>query len=72
MHKLLALLETELGERVEADMPLVSAGFVDSLRFAELVQALEGHFGIAIDPAEVGVDNFDTPAQMLAFARSRA
>ncbi|MFN8586518.1 MAG: acyl carrier protein [Candidatus Eisenbacteria bacterium] len=72
MQALLELLERELGEPVAADTPLVSAGLVDSLRFAEIVAALERHFGVSIDPLDVGVDNFDTPAQMLEHVRSLA
>ena len=72
MQTLLALLEQELGEPVEANTPLVSAGIIDSLRFAELLEVLQKHFHVEIDPGEVGVDNFDTPAQILDFVRERA
>jgi acyl carrier protein len=72
MKRLLALLERELGAPVGMDTPLVSTGMVDSLRFAELVTALEHQFGVSIDPSEVGVDNFDTPRQMLDHLGVRA
>ena len=67
MQQLLALLEQELGPPCDSDRPLVSSGLVDSLHFEELVQALERHYGVSIDPSLIGVDNFDTPAQMLAY-----
>jgi acyl carrier protein len=72
MQELLALLEREVGEPVEAGTPLVSSGLVDSLRFAAVLLALEAHFGTGIDPADVGADNFDTPEQMLAFFGARS
>ena len=50
-----------------ATTPLISSGLIDSLRVAELLLALETKYGRAIDPRDVGTDNFDTPAQMLAF-----
>jgi acyl carrier protein len=72
MRRLLALLERELGEPVGADTPVVSTGMVDSLRFAELVAALERQFVVSIDASDVGVDNFDTPRQMMDYLGVRA
>jgi acyl carrier protein len=71
MQELLALLEKELGPGLGLgpETPLVSTGIVDSLHFGWLLRELEAGFGVTIDPGEVGVDNFDTPAQMLAFVR---
>jgi acyl carrier protein len=71
MKALLLVLEKALGEPVEADTPLLSSGLVEPLRVPELLQALEEHFGIEIDPGEIGVENFDTPEQIAAFAAER-
>jgi acyl carrier protein len=59
------------GATIEADTPLISSGLVDSFRFATLVAALEAHYKMRIPLAEVGVDNFDTAAQMDRFLRAR-
>lgn len=66
---LLSLLSRELGEPIDADTPLLSAGLVDSMRFERLLVALESYFGLPISSGAVGADNFDTPQQMLAFLR---
>jgi acyl carrier protein len=50
---------------IQPDTPLLSSGIVDSFAVARLLTTLETHYGIALDPAELGVDNFDTARQML-------
>lgn len=54
-----------------SDLPLLSSGLVDSLRFAGLLVALEARYGVPIHPSEVGADNFDTAAQIHAFLQER-
>ena len=73
MQAFVQLLEKEMGLRAEldADTPLVSSGLVDSLRFTDLLTVLSKHYGVAIDPNDVGADNFDTPAQILAYVTAR-
>lgn len=56
---------------IDPDTPLISSGLVDSFRFATLVTALEAHYKVRIPLAEVGVDNFDTAAQIDRFLRAR-
>jgi acyl carrier protein len=73
MNDLLDLIRDELdvvGE-VEPHTPLVSSGIVDSFGLPSLVCALEAHYGVRIDADEIGADNFDTPAQMLALVEAR-
>jgi acyl carrier protein len=48
---------------------LISSGILDSFRLSWLIGALETRLGISIDPGEIGVDNLDTPRQILAFIR---
>ena len=56
---------------VTASTPLISTGVIDSFTVAALIADLEAAFRVRIDPADIGVDNFDTPAQMLQFIGSR-
>lgn len=72
MLPLLQLLTKELGIKAKLDehTPLVSSGIIDSLKFADLLAVLGKHYGVTIDPNEVGTDNFDTPAQMLAYVKA--
>jgi acyl carrier protein len=70
MKELLALLESEVGPGIAASTPLLSSGIVDSLRFVTLVTTISQRFGVAIDSSDLGVDNFDTPEQILALVES--
>jgi acyl carrier protein len=72
MNDLISLIETVIGRRVvlTADTPLLSSALIDSFKFSELLARIEARHGIAIDVSEVGVDNFDTPAQIAAYLRS--
>ena len=72
MNEVIALIEARMKSDVKVDSqtPVISSGLIDSFSFPALVAAFEQHYGIRIDTAEIGVDNFDTPAQMLAFIRS--
>jgi acyl carrier protein len=73
MQQLVSLLVKELAikAKIDEDTPLVSSGIVDSLKFADLLAVLGRHYGVTIDPNDVGTDNFDTPAQMLAYVKAR-
>jgi acyl carrier protein len=69
MDELIALIGRGMGISfpIEAGTPLISSGIVDSLRVAELLTLLEARYRVAIEPSEVGVDNFDTPDQIFRF-----
>ena len=62
---------TPSSARVGAHTPVLSTGLLDSYRFAAFVEALRSKAGVDIDVGDVGVDNFDTPAQILAFLGDR-
>lgn len=47
-----------------ADTPLVSSGFVDSLRLAVLVTAIEDRFDVVIENDRVSIEDFDTAEQI--------
>ena len=51
--------------------PLVSTGLVEQLPATTVLAAIEATYGVAIDSADIGVDNFDTPAQIIAFIDAR-
>lgn len=55
----------EFDEEVGPDTPLLSTGIVDSFDVAALLGAIEDLYAVVIDPEDVDVDSFDTPAQML-------
>jgi acyl carrier protein len=64
---LIALIRAEL--RIDLDLdattPLLSSGIVDSLGVVVLLTAVEEQYGVVIDEELVGVDTFDTPAQIM-------
>jgi len=71
MEEMLALVRPFVrpGTALGADTPLLSSGLVSSLDFAGVILAVEKRFRVAIDIQDVGADNFDTPAQMLAYVQ---
>jgi acyl carrier protein len=73
IHDLIPLIQAQAGQDIEIreNTPIISSGIVDSFKLVWLIDALETKFGVSIDPGQVGVDNFDTPAQMLAFIQAR-
>jgi acyl carrier protein len=73
MERLLSVIRGLVGPAVPvtASTPVISTGLIDSFAFAALIAELEVAFRITLDPAHVGADNFDTPAQMLHFIISR-
>lgn len=72
MDELLDLLKSslDLGDAIDSDTPLISSGLVDSLGVAILVTELQSHYGVVIDPEEIGAESFDTPEQILARIRA--
>jgi acyl carrier protein len=66
MNEILAIVRRQLTQEFPLDMhtPLLSSGLIDSFGVAGLLAALERKFQIGIDPGQIGVDNFDTPAQI--------
>ena len=56
---------------IQPHTPLLSSGLIDSFGVAAMLAALETRYAVAIDLADVGVDNFDTAAQILGFVEAR-
>jgi acyl carrier protein len=73
LHDLMIIIQTQAGPEVtiDEDTPLISSGIIDSFRFSSLIGTLEARMGVKIEPRKVGVDNFDTPAKMLAFIKAQ-
>jgi acyl carrier protein len=64
---------TELGygpEEIPADGLLFSSGMVDSFTFVSMVAMIEGAIGMAIDPRDITVENFDSIERIAAFLRA--
>jgi acyl carrier protein len=59
------------GADVEADTPLLSTGILDSFAIGELLDAVRAEYGVDLPVEEVGVDNADTPEQLLELLRAR-
>ena len=55
------------GSNLDASTPMLSSGLIDSFHLAELLVSIEDEYGVVIPVNEIGVDNFDTPEQMLRF-----
>lgn len=73
MQQLIALLKQELMLELEiaADTPLLSSGLIDSFKVVQLLDLVERNYGCAIEAREIGPDNFDTPAQILALIQAQ-
>jgi acyl carrier protein len=53
------------------DASFLSEGIVDSIGVMELVSFVQKTLGVAVDPAEVLPDNFDSVAKLAAFVRRK-
>jgi hypothetical protein len=71
--EIITLLAKHTGRhrKIEAGTPVLSTGLLDSYHFAAFLESLRSRFHVTIDVVDIGVDNFDTPTQMLAFLRGR-
>jgi len=73
MDELIALIKAELGLQIAVGphTPLFSSGLIDSFQLARIMSALESHYGVHLERADLGADNFDTPEQMHSLISSR-
>ena len=67
MQELIELIRQTLDIDLELaeDTPLLSAGLVDSFGLVVLLGAIEERYSVTLDESELGVETFDTPAQIL-------
>lgn len=49
---------------LEPDVPALSAGIIDSLGMAELVEVLDDRLGVRLELAELTYDTADSPRQI--------
>lgn len=68
---LIDMIQSEItfGEPVAADTDLLLTGLVDSIGVIRIVTWMEDHLDIEIDPVDVVLENFQTVARMVAYAR---
>ena len=52
---------------IEPSTPILSSGLADSFSLVQLIDAVEERYEVSLDEGELGLENFDTPSQMLAF-----
>ncbi len=52
------------GQGIDETTPLVTSGIIDSAGVIQVVDWLEGHFHIALDDSEVGIENFNSLAAL--------
>jgi acyl carrier protein len=57
---------------LEPDVPALSAGIVDSLAMAELIEALRDRFGVRLALEDLTYDTADSPRQIAALVISHA
>jgi len=55
---------------LDDDTKLFSGGLIDSLSVMDLVTFVERELGKRVPPADIILDNFDSIAQIVAFART--
>jgi acyl carrier protein len=65
------LLYSSEGFTHSDEVSLLREGIIDSLGVVELVEFLQGHFGIKVEQQEVRPDNFDSVANMAAYVRRK-
>jgi acyl carrier protein len=64
-------LPGESPENLRNDIPLRTAGILDSLATIALISHIEQQFGIQIEAHETDVDNFDRIDDMVAFVERK-
>jgi acyl carrier protein len=62
---------TRPGEPVDEGTDLLLDGVVDSLGVFRIVQWLEERTGVAVEPVDVTLENFQTVAAIVRFVESR-
>lgn len=65
LQRLTTTLQIE--EPLERDTPLISSGIIDSFDVVALLTMVENEYRVSINPDDIDVETFDTPAQMLEY-----
>lgn len=64
------LLDTLLLDIDGPDDDLIDSGELDSLRFVELILAVESRYGVRVDVSELRLDDLRTPNRIAATVQS--
>jgi acyl carrier protein len=73
-EKIFAYLRDRAGldtSTITAETTLFSSSLLDSVSLVDLIVFVESELGVAIEPEEVMMENFDSVAQILRFAESK-
>lgn len=62
--------ELNIEDQIDGDTELFSSGLLDSVSMVSLITFIEEKTGAVIQPADVTLENFDTPAAIIAYAAS--
>jgi acyl carrier protein len=60
----------QLEEKLESETTLFSSGLLDSVMMMNLIMFVEEKQGKQVNPADVTLDNFDTPSRIVSFIES--
>jgi acyl carrier protein len=64
-------LPGETAANLRDDTPLRTSGVINSVATLQLVDFLEGKYGIEVEAHEVNVENFDSIARIASFVESK-
>ena len=59
------------GHRIEEDTSFLESGLIDSMGVLELVDFLEGQFGIAVEDSELLPENLDSVRNICRYLESK-
>lgn len=70
-EKLISYLSQTLGgEKLEPETALFSSGLLDSVMMMNLIMFVEEKEGLQVNPADVTLENFDTPSRIVSYVES--
>lgn len=71
-EKLISYLNESLGlgDKLEPETTLFSSGLLDSVMMMNLIMYVEEKEGMQVNPADVTLDNFDTPSRIVSYVES--
>lgn len=68
VHKIATDVAVDATEEIGESTELLMSGLVDSLGIMNLVTWIEEQIRVEIDPGDVVIENFETPAAIMTFA----
>ena len=58
-------------DEISPDEPLFTAGLIDSMSLLEVISFVEEKFGLAVNPADITLDNWDSLSRISRFLAAR-